>query len=132
MARKDIAPVDGKFRIQGRDGRDLILEFVNPGDQDNHIVEELTGDDLEDKLPSPRPTWEGKPISWFANYSVYTKSKGQRQGYASVPYRISLTVASGTTYLVYHGRALHDVTKQLAEAGHVTLTAGDPPWGQSP
>jgi hypothetical protein len=140
MAKKDVTPdpTTGEYKIAGKDGRNLFLKFVTPSDKDNHIVEELTGDDVEDKLPTPRPTWNGKPINWFANYSVYRakvengkKVKTGENDYASVPYTISLEVVSDTTYLVFHGRALHDVTDQI-KRGPVTLTAGDPPWGQSP
>ena len=132
MAKKDVSPVNGKFNIKGKDNRDLVLEFVNPTDTDKHIVEELTDADLMDKLPSPPPTWNGQPINWFSNFSVYNKKDGKKNGYANVPYTITLTPESGKSYFVYYDNALHEITDELKRTGKATLTAGDPPTGSHP
>jgi hypothetical protein len=132
MAKKDVSPVNGKYTIKGKQDRDLVLEFVNPVDTNTHIVEELTDADLLDKLPSPPPTWNGQPINWIANFSVYKKKNGNKNGYANVPYTISLTVESGTSYFVYYDNAVHEITDELKRTGKAILTAGDPPTGQIP
>lgn len=132
MAKKDVSPVNGKFKIKGKDDRDLVMEFVNPTDTDKHIVEELTDADVMDKLPSPPPMWNGQPINWFANFNVYKKKNSNKNGYANVPYTISLTVESGSSYFVYYDNAVHEITDELKRTGKVTLTAGDPPVGSYP
>ena len=132
MAKKDVTPVDGKFTIKGKDNRDLTLEFVDPHDTDKHIVEELTDSDVTDKLPSPEPNWKGQKINWFANYNVYKKKNNGKDGYANVPYTIALAVEEGSTYLMYYGNALHDITDELKRNGRARLSAGDPPTGKVP
>lgn len=132
MPRKDVSPIDGKFKIKGKEDRDLTLEFVNPDDTDKHIVEELTDADLMDKLPSPPPTWRDRPINWFANFNVYNKKDGKKNGYASVEYYITVNLEAGKSLLFYYDGQVHDRTDELRRDGRVKLNVGDPPSGAWP
>jgi len=133
MARKVVTPdPSGRYTIEGKDGRNLVFEFVNSIDKDNHIIEELVGDDLEDKLPSPRPTWKGQRINWFVNFSVYNKKGNEKNGYASVPYFVSVNLEEGKSLLFYIDGQVQDKTEELRRNNRVRLSAGDPPGGYVP
>ncbi|MBI5840053.1 MAG: hypothetical protein HZB19_08110 [Chloroflexi bacterium] len=132
MAKKDVTPVNGKFKIKGKDNRDLTLEFVNSGDTDTHIVEEKTDNDVFDKLPTPLPTWQGQPINWFANFSVYNKKDGKKNGYANVEYYITVSLEEGKMLFFYYDGGLHDATDELRKNGRVKLNVGDPGSGAWP
>src|SRR6266508_3059065 len=132
MAKRDVPNDNGKFHIKDKDNQDIVLEFVNPDDAKNHIVEELTGDDITAKLPSPRPTHNGKSINWFANFNVYNKKDNKKDGYANVDYTIAIPFTERTQYFVYYDKALHEITDELRTTRKAKLKAGDPPSGSIP
>lgn len=127
MSTKPLSPVNGKYRIHGKDTRTLELT-LDDSQLQNYIVEELDEEDLTAKLPSSNP----ESINWFAGFQIYNSQNGQKSGNATVQYSFTVPLEKGQKlFVAYRGRA-HDVTKEMENSGKVTLREGDPAVGSAP
>jgi len=133
MGKQDKSPeADGKFRWRGKNNESVTFEFVNSGDKDTHIVEQLTDDDITAKIPSAQQKApSGSSINWFTGFSVYRKSNGQKSGYADVNYDVTLAFDSAKQYWVYDGQ-LRQPTNAELNSGKVRFNKGDPAVGSVP
>lgn len=127
MGANRVNPVNGKYTIRGKDGRNLELALED-SDLNKYIVEELDGADMDAKLPSSNP----ENINWFACFSVYNNDNGQNNGYASVYYWFPVTLEPDQRFFVAYNGQAHEVTNEVKNTGRVRLNEGDPGTGTAP
>ena len=128
MSEKPVSPDKGKYKIRGKNNRDLELT-IDDVDLKKYIVEELDGEDMNRKLPTNTPV----PINWFACFSVYNNKDGKKNGSAKVQYSFKVSLDNDQQRLfVGIGANAVDVTDELRTTGKVTLSEGDPPTGTYP
>ena len=137
MGQKDVSPQDGKYKIKGKNNKDLELKLS--GNDDDYIVTEFDADlaSIKTKVPNlPEQTPSGNPIEWFACYAVYKKDKSKpnkKGGYASVDYTVTLKKADipdGKNLYAYYNNSLNQLV-YTTNGNKITfsLNAGDPPIG---
>jgi len=129
MGQKDVSPKNGKYKIKGKNNKDLDLELSG-----DYIVTEFDTDlaSLRTKAPNI-PT----NIDWFACFAVYKKKNGKKDGYANVSYTVTLdksSVEPGKKLYAYYNDQLHDLTtdpsyKDQGNKIKFSLSVGDPPIG---
>jgi hypothetical protein len=127
MSARPVSPVNGRFKIPGKNNRNLELT-LDDRDLSRYIVEELDGDDMASKLPASNPL----NINWFACFGIYNKQNGKKAGHASVRYSFTVELDEGQRLFVAYGGEAHEVTDEIRRNGKVTLSEGDPPTGTIP
>ena len=128
MSEKTVSPVNGKYKIHGKNNKDLELT-IDDSDLKKYTVEELDGEDMNRKLPTSTPV----PVNWFACFSIYNNKNGKKNGYATVQYSFTVSLDNEEQRLfVGIGPNAVDVTDELKKTGKVTLSEGDPPTGTFP
>lgn len=137
MGQKDVSPKNGKYKIKGKNAKDLDLELS--GNDNDYIVTEFDTDlaSLQAKVPNlPSQTPSGDPIDWFACYAVYKKDNqkpNKKGGYANVGYTVTLKKADipvGKKLYAFYNNDLNELpyTTQGNKISF-TLNVGDPPIG---
>ena len=128
MSPTPLNPDEGKYKIPGKDRKDLELTIDD--DPDKYIVENME-DSMADKIPSSA----AREINWFACFAIYNKNNGRKQGYAKVKYSFKVNMDGIEKLYVglggKDGEAI-DVTEEMKKNGKVTLDEGDPPVGHYP
>ena len=128
MGQKPVSPSNGKYRIQGKEGKFLEVT-LDTTDTNKYIVEELDGADMDSKLPSDNPLG----INWFVCFSVHNKKEdGKKGGYANVKYSFPVTLAENQRFFVAYNKTAYEVTDEIKKNGKVTLSEGDPAGGTVP
>jgi hypothetical protein len=128
MSPKPVDPDQGKYKIPGKDKKDI--ELTLEGDPLHYIVEDME-DDMTDKIPSSA----SKDINWFACFAIYNKSNGHKNGYATVKYSFKVNMDGiEKLYVGLGGKtgSAVDVTDEMKKNGKVDLSDGDPPVGRYP
>jgi hypothetical protein len=128
MSPTPVNPDKGKYKIPGKDKKDLELTIDD--DPDKYIVEDME-DDMTDKIPASA----SQTIRWFACFAIYNKSNGQKHGYAKVKYSFKVNMDGiEKLYVGLGGKAgsAIDVTDEMKQNGKVDLNDGDPPIGRYP
>ena len=128
MSPKPVDPQEGKYKIPGKDKKDI--ELTLEGDPLHYIVEDME-DDMTDKIPSSA----SKDINWFACFAIYNKSNGHKNGYANVKYSFKVNMDGiEKLYVGLGGKtgSAVDVTDEMKQKGKVDLSDGDPPVGRYP
>jgi hypothetical protein len=127
MSPRRVDPDEGKYKIPGKDNKDIELTIDD--DPDKYIVEDME-DDMSDKIPSSAR----KDIRWFACFAIYDNNNGQKGNYAKVKYSFKVDMDGIQELWVglggKNGQA-RNVTDEMKN-GKVTLTDGDPPIGRYP
>lgn len=137
MGHRDITPKDKKYKIKGKNNKDLELELS--GNDDDFVVTEFDTDlaSLKEKAPDlPSNTPAGNPIDWFACFAIYVKDNSKpdkKGGYANVGYTVSLNktdVPEGKSLFAYFSNNLNPISYETkGKKISFTLSAGDPPIG---
>ena len=128
MGQKPVSPSNGKYRIQGKEGKFLEVT-LDTTETDKYIVEELDCADMDSKLPSTNPLG----INWFACFSVYNKkADGNKGNHATVKYSFPVTLAPNQRFFVAYNKTAYEVTDEIKRNGKVTLSEGDPGAGSVP
>ena len=137
MGQKNVTPKDKKYKIKGKNKKDLELELS--GNDDDFVVTEFDTDltSFKEKAPNlPGQTPSGNPIDWFACFAIYVKdnSKPNKRGnYANVGYTVTLKKADipeGENLYAYYNNNLNQISyKTKGNNISFTLSAGDPPIG---
>ena len=128
MSPTPVNPDQGKYKIPGKDNKDLELTIDD--DPDKYIVEDME-DDMNDKIPSSA----NKDIRWFACFAIYNNNNGRKNGYAKVKYSFKVNLDGiEKLYVGLGGKAgsAIDVTEEMKQKGKVDLNDGDPPIGRYP
>ena len=128
MSPAPVNPDKGKYKIPGKDNKDLELTI---DDDPNKYVVESMEDDMSDKIPSSAP----QDIHWFACFAIYNKNNGNKNGYAKVKYSFKVNMDGiEKLYVGLGGKpgSAVDVTDEMKKNGKVELTDGDPPIGRYP
>ena len=134
MGQKDVSPTNGKYKIKGKNNKDLEMELS--GNDNDYIVTEFDTDlaSLQAKVPNlPNQTPSGNPIEWFACYAVYKKVNNKKGGYANVGYTVTLKKAdipAGKKLYAFYNNSLNELAYTTkGNKISFTLNAGDPPIG---
>jgi|SRR5215208_1422626 len=127
MSARPINPVNGKYTIPGKNNRNLELT-LDDNDLKKYIVEELDGEDMNNKLPLSNPLG----INWFSCFSIYKSKDGKKDGYATVKYSFTVHLDEGQRLFAGYGRQSFEVTEEIKKNGKVTLNEGDPGIGTVP
>jgi hypothetical protein len=128
MSPTPVNPDKGKYKIPGKDRKDLELTIDD--DPDKYVVENME-DDMADKIPSSA----SQDIRWFACFAIYSKENGNKNGYAKVKYSFKVNMDGiEKLYVGLGGKAgsAVDVTDEMNRNGKVDLNDGDPPVGRYP
>lgn len=121
-------PATGRYRIRGRDNQDLELTLDTP-DKGRYIVEELTDQDMDAKLPKSAQ----KAIRWFAAFAVYERNQsGGRGREATVTYTFPVKLEQDQEFWVAYGGNAYDKTDEVRRTGQVRMNEGDPAAGTYP
>lgn len=137
MGQKDVIPKNGKYKIKGKNNKDLEMELS--GNDNDYIVTEFDTDlpSLQSKVPNlPSQTPSGNPIDWFACYAVYIKDNSKpnkKGGYANIGYTVTLKkadVPEGKKLYAYFNNSLNQLS-YTTQGNKISfsLSAGDPPIG---
>ncbi len=127
MGQNTVNPVNGKYTIHGKGGKNLELTLED-SDLSKYIVEELDGPDLDDKLPSDNPLG----INWFACFSVYNNDNGKKNGYANVHYWFPFVLGPNQKFFVAYNKQVVEKTNEVRNTGRVRMNEGDPASGSLP
>ena len=128
MSPTPVNPDKGKYKIPGKDKKDLELTIDD--DPDKYVVENME-EDMADKIPSSA----SRDIRWFACFAIYSKENGNKNGYAKVKYSFKVDMDGiEKLYVGLGGKAgsAVDVTDEMKTNGKVDLNDGDPPVGRYP
>ena len=128
MSPTPVHPDQGKYKIPGKDNKDLELTIDD--DPDKYIVEDME-DTIADKIPSSA----NKDIKWFSCFAIYNSSNGRKNGYAKVKYSFKVNMDGiEKLYVGLGGKtgSAVDVTEEMKQKGKVDLNEGDPPVGRYP
>ena len=128
MSPTPVKPDKGKYKIPGKDKKDL--ELTIDGAPNNYIVE-----DLEESMTGKIPSSASKDIRWFACFAIYNSSNGHKNGYAKVKYSFKVNMDGIEKLYVGLGGSngyAKDVTDEIKQNGKVELNDGDPPIGRYP
>lgn len=127
MGAKIVKPERGKYTIHGKDNKNIDLTLDTPN-LDQFIVEELTDQDMDDKLPTSDP----RNIRWFACFSIYKNNQGKKGEYANVTYSFPVTLEPNQQFFVAYNKQAYDKTDEVRRTGRVTMNEGDPGTGYYP
>lgn len=128
MSPAPVNPDQGKYKIPGKDKKDLELTIDD--DPEKYIVENME-DDMSDKIPSSAR----KDIKWFACFAIYNNNNGHKNGYAKVKYSFKVDMKDIEKLYVGLGGPngyAKEVTEEVRRNGKVDLDEGDPPIGRYP
>jgi len=128
MSPKPVNPDKGKYKIPGKNNKDLELTLDD--DPEKYIVEDME-DDMTGKIPSSA----SKNIQWFACFAIYNKKNEEKSDYAKVKYSFKVDMTGiEKLYVGLGGQSgyVKDVTDEMKQNNKVTLTEGDPPVGRYP
>jgi hypothetical protein len=121
-------PATGRYRIRGKDNQDLELT-LDTRDLGRYLVEELTDQDMNAKLPASPP----KAIRWFAGFAVYERNQsGERGREATVTYTFPVKLQEKQEFWVAYGGNAYDKTEEARRTGQVRMSEGDPSTGFYP